>query len=241
MSNETKILVPTSPLYRLPTAPDDPVSRRNLLKAALGMGVVSLLAPMAYAQQKQLLTPTPDQILGPFYPVIKPTDGGTDLTKLPQRPDKASGKVIYVMGQVVNRKGEPVRRARIEIWQANAGGRYVHPSDRGQVPTDPYFDGYAVLRTDDEGRYRFKTIKPGAYAVSPDWKRPPHIHFEIKGGVNRLITQMYFSDEEALNNADKLLQSSWSKESLIAKVVPPTPNEEPDAQLVMWDVVLLTG
>ncbi len=241
MSDEAKILVPTSPLYRLPTAPDDPVSRRRLLKMALGMGVVSLLSPVARAQQKPLLTPTPDQILGPFYPVIKPTDGGTDLTKLPQRPDRATGKVIYVMGHVVNRKGEPVRRGRIEIWQANAGGRYVHPSDRSPVPTDPYFDGYAVLRTDDEGRYRFKTIKPGAYAVGPNWTRPPHIHFEIKGGVNRLITQMYFSDEEKLNSTDQLLQNAWSKESLIAKVLPPTQNEEPDSQLVVWDVVLLTG
>ncbi len=242
MSNATKILVPTSALYRLPTAPDNPISRRRLLKMAVSMGVVGLLSPLEYARaQHKTLPPTPDQILGPFYPVIKPTDGGADLTTLPQRPGKASGKVMHVMGRVLNRKGDPVRRAKIEVWQANAGGSYVHPSDRSPVPLDPNFDGYATLRTDDEGRYRFKTIKPGAYPVGAGWTRPPHIHFEVKGGVNRLITQMYFSDEETLNGADKLLQNSWSKESLIAKVLPPTQDEAPDAQLAVWDIVLMTG
>lgn len=243
MSVERKILVPTSPLLRLPTAPEDPLSRRRLLKMALGMGAVTLMSPLEYAraQQKQTLSPTPDQILGPFYPVIKPTDGGTDLTQLPQRGGKASGQIIYVTGRVLNRKGEPVRNAKLELWQANAVGRYVHPSDRSAAPMDPYFDGYANLRADAEGRYRFKTIKPGAYPVGGNWTRPPHIHFEIRGGVNRLVTQMYFSDEEKLNADDQLLQGSWSKESLIANVMPPTANEEPNSKLVVWDIVLIQG
>jgi protocatechuate 3,4-dioxygenase, beta subunit len=237
---EPNVLIPTSPLDRLATCPEDPISRRRMLKMSLALGAVTFGTPYQVALAQQKLQPTADQILGPFYPVIKPTDGGNDLTHLSGRPGRARGQIFYVMGQVMNRKGKPVRNAKIEVWQANAAGRYLHPTDWNPAPIDVNFDGYAKLTTDDEGRYRFKTIKPGAYPVGPDWTRPPHIHFEVKGGVNRLITQMYFAGEP-LNDSDKLLQSSWAKESLIAKVLPPTKEEEPEAQLAVWDIVLFTG
>jgi protocatechuate 3,4-dioxygenase beta subunit len=75
--------------------------------------------------------------------------------------------VLNVTGRVLNLSGEPVRNARIEVWQANAHGRYSHPSDTNPVPLDPNFDGSAVLTTDQDGRYRFKTIKPGG-PILPD-------------------------------------------------------------------------
>lgn len=239
-------LFPTAPAGRLPTWAEGRYSRRQILKMSLAMGAVSLATPAALAQQDgpgfdaRGPMPTPDQILGPFYPVRKPTDGGTDLTRLKGRPGAAQGELIYVMGRVLNLRGDPCPGVRLEIWQANARGKYTHPHDRNTAPLDPNFDGYATVVTDGEGRYRFKTVKPGAYPVVADYVRPPHIHYDVTGSVNRLITQMYFPGEP-LNDRDPLLQQSWAKDSLIARVLPPTAAEEADAKLVVWDIVLIQG
>ncbi len=98
------------------------------------------------------------------------------------------------MGRVLNAGGEPVSGARIEIWQANAHGRYAHPADDNPAPLDPNFQGYAKLLTDADGRYRFKTIKPSAYPAGA-FMRPAHIHFDVTGKLDRLVTQMYFPDD----------------------------------------------
>src|SRR4029077_18840069 len=93
-----------------------------------------------------------------------------------RRPDRAKGQVLNVAGKVLDVWGEPVRNAKIEIWQANTYGRYTHPSDTNLAPLDPNFEGSAVLTTDTNGRYRFKTIKPAAYPTGPNTMRPAHIH-----------------------------------------------------------------
>ena len=246
MAAEEKVLVPTRPSGRLPTFPEQAVSRRQVLKISLALGVVSLATPLrALAQDSPGFDPrgpmpTPDQILGPFYPVQKPADGGTDLARLRGRAGQAQGQVIYVMGRVLSVRGDPCPGVNLEIWQANGARRYTHPHDRNPAPRDPNFDGYANVVTDSEGRYRFRTVKPGAYPVTPNYWRPPHIHFDITGKVNRLITQMYFPGDP-LNDKDPLLQQSWAKDSLIARVLPPTANEEPDSNLVVWDLVLIQG
>ena len=85
------------------------------------------------------------------------------------------------MGRVLNIKGEPVRGAKLEVWQANAHGRYTHPADMNTAPLDANFEGFALLKTDAEGRYKFKTIKPGAYPTGSNTMRPPHIHFRLSG------------------------------------------------------------
>ncbi len=245
MPSNARRLVATSPMGRLPTFHAERYSRRQILKMSLALGAVSLTAPLAAAAQDTGFDPrgpmpTPDQILGPFYPVRKPPDGGNDLTHPPGRSGQAQGPVIYVMGRVLNLRGEPCSGVRLEIWQANAAGRYIHPHDRNPAPLDPNFYGYATVVTDAQGRYRFKTVKPGAYPVVADYVRPPHIHYDITGQYNRLITQMYFPGE-ALNDKDPLLQNSWAKDSLIAQVLPPTAAEEPTANLVVWDIVLIQG
>lgn len=246
MSEEKRILRPTAPFALLPTCPERKASRREVLRMALALGAAGFLAPVAAAQKEGVgldfngPMPTADQILGPFYPVQKPVDGGNDLTRLMGRSGQASGTVIYVTGRILNLRGEPCPGVNLEIWQANGAGRYTHPHDRNPAPLDPNFDGYANVTTDAEGRYRYRTIKPGAYPVVADYWRPPHIHYDITGKINRLITQMYFPDEP-LNRKDPLLQQSWAKESLIARVLPPTAAEEPDAKLVVWDIVLIQG
>jgi protocatechuate 3,4-dioxygenase beta subunit len=190
---------------------------------------------------EQRLQRTPDQVLGPFYPLTKPLDRGADLTTIPGKPGRAQGQVIHLMGRVLDTKGEPVAGARVEIWQANTHGRYTHPSDSNPAPLDPNFEGFGVQITDHEGRYRFKTIKPDGYPTHiPGWKRPPHIHFDVTGKVDKLVTQMYF-DGDPLNDKDRLLQSSWAKEPLIAKLLPPTRDVEPESLLAVWDIVIPRG
>jgi protocatechuate 3,4-dioxygenase, beta subunit len=216
------------------------MSRRHVLGMAVAVGSLALSGGIS-AVWAQALKRTPGQILGPFYPVLKPPSQGADLTTVPGKPGHAEGQVIHVLGRVVNLQGQPVQGARVEIWQANTHGRYNHPSDTNPAPLDPHFEGFAVLTTDAEGRYRFKTIKPGAYPAGPDLIRPPHIHFEVTGQINRLVTQMYFAGEP-LNDKDPFLQSAGaSKEGLIVPLRPPTQEFEPDALVAVWDIVLDKG
>lgn len=117
-----------------------------------------------------------------------------DLTRIaPDRP-LAQGEAIEVSGRVLNEHGRPQGDVLVEIWNANTHGRYTHAEDRADLPLDPHFLGVGRLRTDVEGRYRFRTILPGAYLARPDigrW-RPRHIHLSLLGGPARLVTQMYF-------------------------------------------------
>ena len=183
--------------------------------------------------------PTPDQFMGPFYPVgVKPFDGGEDMSLLTGR-DQALGEVICVTGKIVNIHDEPCPDVNMEIWQSNAGGRYNHKNHLHTAPLDPNFEGYANIVSDSEGRFRFKTVKPGPYPVTPEFWRPPHIHFDIIGKVNRLVTQMYFPDEP-LNDKDPILQVAWQNEMLIAKPLPADP-AQPDVTMLEWDVVLVQG
>ena len=120
---------------------------------------------------------TPDTVMGPFYPLLtKPADPGTDLTMVKGGTARAQGQLLYLMGHVLDVKGKPIKGVKVEIWQTNAAGRYNHPSDGNPAPLDPNFQGYGVAVTDADGRYRFKTIKPGPYPVTQGWDRPPHIH-----------------------------------------------------------------
>jgi protocatechuate 3,4-dioxygenase, beta subunit len=217
------------------------LSRRQVLgMAAVAAGGLALSDRIGIALA-QTMKRTPGEILGPFYPVIQRADQGADLTIVPGKSGRAMGQVIHVMGRVFNAEGQPVRGARVELWQANAQGRYTHPSDTNPAPLDPNFEGFAVQNSDGEGRYRFKTIKPGAYPATGTWMRPPHLHFEITGKVNRVITQMYFPGEP-LNDKDILLQNiRMNREGLIARVLPATADVEPDSLIVVWDIVLDKG
>ena len=219
----------------------DGISRRRVLGMAVAAGGLALYGG-AGTMLAQGSGRTPDQILGPFYPVVKPPHQGADLTTIPGRPGRAAGQVIHLTGRVVNPQGQPVQGARMEIWQANSHGRYTHPSDHNPAPLDPNFEGFAVVTTDAEGRYRIKTIKPGAYPAGPDARmRPPHIHFDVTGKSNRLVTQMYFAGEP-LNDKDPFLQGTGAgKERLIVRLGPPTQGLERDSLAAVWDIVLEKG
>ncbi|MCA1592800.1 MAG: protocatechuate 3,4-dioxygenase [Acidobacteria bacterium] len=225
-------------------------SRREMLEMTLGIGGLAMLGGSAFAQETQrLITPVFDA--GPFYPVQHSKDIDADLTFVNGHKRSAQGDILYVEGRVLNQSGEAVSGAKIEIWQANKFGRYAHPSDTNTAPLDENFQGFAVLKTDSQGRYRFKTIKPGAYPNSPTTQRTPHIHFDVMGKSNRLVTQMFFPDEP-LNEKDILfleLRSRFevlkrppgSADVLIAKSLPPTKEVAANAMSLSWDIVLRNG
>jgi len=221
------------------------LSRRALLQMAVPLGGLVVLDPMKFAlAQEAAQKLTPEQIMGPFYPVLKPLDRDSDLTRIAGKRGHAQGQVIHLIGRVLNSKGEPVQGARLEIWQANAKGRYAHPADINPAPLDPNFQGYGVQLTDAEGRYRFKTIKPAAYPINPinpANMRPPHIHFDVTGRKGRLVTQMYFPGEP-LNEPDVIFKELGAdKDAAIGKVLPPGKEFEADSLLVVWDIFLDRG
>src|SRR5580704_17569965 len=147
--------------------------REILMMSAVLAGAGVPLSPKLAAAEATLQR-TPDQILGPFYPLSE-LPQTSDLTRVSGRSGRAEGQVLNVIGRVMNLAGEPVRNAKVEVWQANAYGRYTHPSDPNPAPLDPNFEGSAVLTTDSEGQYRFKTIKPAAYPAGPNRMRPAQV------------------------------------------------------------------
>ena len=150
---------------------------------------------------------TPDQISRSRLPTGQTPVPHSDLTSVKGLMGSAQGEIIAVTGRVLNLDGEPVRGVPVTIWQANSFGRYVHANDPNPVLFYPNFAGCVGIRSDSNGVYRIKTVKPGAYPAGPGWMRPPHIHFEVHGQFERLITQMYFPDEP-LNASDRLLNAA---------------------------------
>ena len=157
--------------------------------------------------------------------MIAQKDKDFDLTKIEGKQGVAKGKIIIVRGQVLDTDGKPVEDATVDLWQANAAGRYNHPHDTNKAPLDPDFQGWAIVQSGKDGVFRFKTIYPGAYPATDAWTRPPHIHFKIsKKGYIEITTQMYFPGEE-LNDSDLLLnrKSEEERKLMIASSVKDKP------------------
>jgi protocatechuate 3,4-dioxygenase beta subunit len=212
------------------------LSRRRALLSTVAFG--GLIAASAGA--KAQLSRTPLAITGPYYPVLKPLDRDADLTHVRGRPGVAQGQVFELLGTVRNSYGEPVPGARIEWWQANTFGRYDHPSDPNiDAPLDPNFQGYAVQRTDAWGRYRFRSIVPGAYPATPEWLRSPHIHLDVTGNVDRMVTQLYFAGQP-LNDTDRLFQA-LSPQGQASVLIELEPAADSFFQAGQLDIVLNQG
>ena len=136
-----------------------PPPRRRFLRHACGAG----LALGALGQAHAALLATPAIALGPFYPPRKPADTDADLAQVQGRAGRAQGPLLYVEGRVLDVDGRPLPGGELELWQANAFGRYLHPADTdASGPLDPGFQGYGRLRAGADGRFRIRTIKPRA-------------------------------------------------------------------------------
>jgi protocatechuate 3,4-dioxygenase alpha subunit len=150
---------------------------------------------------------TPSQTVGPFYAI-----GLTNRTLNVLADEATQGQRIRIEGRVFDGDGEPIPDAMVEIWQANAYGRYNHPDDKQEKPFDPTFTGWGRSGTDENCFYGFETIKPGPVPGPGDTVQAPHINVVVfaRGMLVHAFTRMYFSDEPA-NENDPVLKSIKNK------------------------------
>lgn len=196
--------------------------RRRALRDTGRRGFLALLGFLGLAGRAAAAVPTPRQTAGPFYPPPRqrPSDTDWDLVKVEGRVREAGGEVLHLSGRVLDRDGAPVPDALVEIWQCDSNGRYHHVGDRSAGrPLDEAFQGFGAVRTDAEGRYRFRTIRPVPYPG-----RTPHIHARVvwQDGAREgreLITQIYLEDHP-LNQRDFIFRSLGAKAQAAAKIDP---------------------
>lgn len=174
--------------------------------------------------------PTTSQTVGPFFSIGLTRMKHDDLVSA-----GTSGERVIIEGRVLDGDGKPVPDAIIEIWQANSYGKYAHPEDQQDKPVEPSFSGYGRIPTDDDGKFRFTTIKPGPVPDLDGKLQAPHIVVSVfaRGLLRRLVTRIYFPDEPA-NAADFVLNlvEASRRETLIAKKIAGA------SGTLKWDVVL---
>jgi len=209
LSNARSIITP----YRRPDPSSQPVLLHEPYRATIRRAPRKPLIPLPH---------TLSEVTGPVYGHEDITEGDNDLTR--QHGGEPLGERMILTGRVLDDNGRPVSQALLEIWQANAAGRYLHVKDRHPAPLDPNFTGAGRTLTDENGCYRFVTIKPGAYPWLNHYNawRPAHIHFSIFGRAfaTRLVTQMYFPGDP-LCAIDPIFQSVRDEEAqqrLIARL-----------------------
>jgi protocatechuate 3,4-dioxygenase beta subunit len=160
-------------------------------RIAIVIATASLPAAYSWATDLPL---TPAQAEGPYYPVSKPSDTDADLTRVGAGPP-ATGEVLVLDGKVLDRTGKPFQGARVEIWQTDHQGIYMHPGDERTGKRDMAFQFYGEARTDAAGVFRFRTVMPALYPG-----RPRHIHMKVTPpGGKTLTTQLYFKGDKGLN------------------------------------------
>ncbi len=183
--------MPDLPPYRKPA----PNSHADYLYPDYGSTVTR-----TPSQPLVLLPQSLSEITGPVFGHDRVRASDADLTR--QHTGEPLGERIIVAGRVLDEDGRPVPHTLVEVWQANAAGRYQHKRDQHDAPLDPNFTGTGRTMTDADGNYRFVTIRPGAYPWRnhPNAWRPAHIHFSLFGNAfaTRLVTQMYFPGDPLL-------------------------------------------
>jgi protocatechuate 3,4-dioxygenase beta subunit len=174
-------------------------SRRTLLAGMAGLvGTAALSGPAAAAA-----APTPRAAEGPFYPepAMRAPDIDNDLVRIAGRVEDAGGEVFTLRGTLRDRAGRPLPGRRVEIWQCDVNGRYLHPRDRGSVPFDAAFQGFGHDIADAAGAYVFRTIKPAIYPG-----RAPHIHVKILDGDREVLVTQFYIKDHPLNPRDVLFR-----------------------------------
>lgn len=208
-------------------------SRRQFV-SAVGLG--SVLLPTIV--RSSTLPATPEEMMGPFYPVSRPLDQDADLTMVAGKNGRAAGEVIELTGRVLYVDGTPAKGAVLDLWQANAVGRYDHPMDDSAPPLDPNFQSSAKLAADADGQWRVVTILPGAYGIGDGRYRTRHIHWDIHGAYGRLVTQSYFPGE-TLNEADILLGPMLARGASVDPVMAKAAGKRADGiARYSWDIIL---
>lgn len=196
----------------------DSARRRTLIASAavVAFPALSLRAQAQMPATQRRLTPAQSE--GPFYPVNLPTDSDADLLRNGDLR-YAKGRPAWVEGTVTDLAGRPVRGAVVEIWQCDEQGRYHHPGDGDRA--DRAFQGFGKAEVDNEGRYRFRTIRPVAYAG-----RAPHIHVKVKLDRRDLLTTQLYAQGDPGNARDSLWQRLRSDEDRAALTVAFAPGSD---------------
>jgi len=180
------------------------------------------------------LIPTASQTAGPFFRFGLDHPEWGDLTQ----GGKALGDKIRIEGRILDGDKAPLPDALVEIWQANAAGRYAHPEDRQAKALDPHFRGFGRCATDKDGRFRFLTVTPGPVPGRGNALQAPHINVCVfaRGLLKQVTTRLYFPDE-ALNAADPVLglvEDAARRKTLVAQAM----GQEGGAKLYRFDIVL---
>jgi protocatechuate 3,4-dioxygenase alpha subunit len=167
------------------------------------------------------------QTVGPFFKYALDHPTWSDLAA-----DGALGERIRIVGRVLDGDGTPVPDAMLEIWQANAAGKYAHAEDTQDKPLDPNFRGFGRACVDDDGRFAFDTVLPGVVPDATGAPQAPHANLSIfaRGLLKRLVTRIYFGDRELENERDPLLRSiddAAVRASLVASLETPSAAGEP--------------
>lgn len=184
------------------------ISRRVLLRLAallpLGLVPTRLLAAVR----------TPRATAGPFYPTpaMRFADADNDLVRIEGAVREAGGEVVVLKGRVLDLNASPVAGARVEIWQCDVNGRYLHSGDQRSVPRDAAFQGFGHVVTGPDGGYAFRTIKPVPYPG-----RTPHIHMKVLYGDKELITQLYIEGHPQ-NESDRIFRRLSEQEKRLVSM-----------------------
>ena len=206
------------------------LSRRAFAGAGLASAGLVIATGARALQTRPLTAESP---MGPFFPLSMPDDIDADLTMLKGHSRRASGQVIEVTGRVLDQKGSPIAGARLDLWQANAAGRYAHPADPATAALDPDFQGFASIVSDAKGDWRVVTVKPAGYD-SPIGHRPPHIHFDVRGKSHRNVAQLYFPEDAEGNAKDTLYKALGAGAGTSLAV-----RNSGDPDKYAWDIVLM--
>lgn len=217
------------------------VVRREFILGGLGALITS--RGLAQPPTGPRLVVTPPQIEGPFYPYDHASETDSDLVRLGTDDAPALGQVVHLLGIVRAPSGRPYRNVTVELWQADARGKYRHPADTAAPARDPNFQGYGRAVTDEVGGFRFRTIRPPAYLIDPSRtdRRAPHFHLAVSTrGVRRLTTQLYIGGEP-LNETDHWLHMVADPAQRAALVRPMEDGTalERNARRIQYDIVMI--
>lgn len=206
-------------------------SRREFL-SRFATGLAFMSAPGAFAEE---LLKTPAQTEGPFYPDKLPLDTDNDLIVVNDSLNAGVGTITWLSGCVKDLKGQPVRNALVEIWQADNNGAYLHTKSGNAEKRDGNFQGFGRFLTGSTGEYLFRTIKPVPYPG-----RTPHIHVAVKiKGREKFVTQCYVAGH-AMNDKDMVLKGIKDEKARASVLIPftPTPGSKVGEMNARFDIVL---
>lgn len=194
---------------------EEPLPTRRALLGAMALGAALWTTRGAFAQA---LARTPHQTEGPFYPDYLPLDTDNDLLLINDRTTPAVGQITHLSGRILDARGNPLKGARIEIWQVDHSGAYIHSEDPNNAHRDHNFQGFGRFETGKSGEYRFRTIKPVPYPG-----RTPHIHVKVWKGETELLTTQFYVRGEAMNERDGIyrgIHDARARQSVTLNFVP---------------------